>query len=170
MALTTALPPCPSQKKAPDLTIRGLCRRGLSGQEGLEDDEHGGQREKGRERVHTAPPYPEGDDCKTREGPDGLPRPGEEDDESRNPGIVAGPGQKGTESRGILGQNGRTQARAQWDTETIRHSIEGQLNKPIVHLAGEEGLPSDAIVVDALVLQRQFREGCGVMPAWRRGA
>ena len=85
-----------------------------------------------------------------REGPDGLPRPGEEDDESRNPGIVAGPGQKGTESRGILGQNGRTQARAQWDTETIRHSIEGRLNKPIVHLAGEEGLPSDAIVVDAL--------------------
>ena len=24
--------------------------------------------------------------------------------------------------------------------------------------------------VNALVLQRQFREGCGVMPAWRRGA
>ena len=25
-------------------------------------------------------------------------------------------------------------------------------------------------VIMVLVLQRQFREGCGVMPAWRRGA
>ena len=29
---------------------------------------------------------------------------------------------------------------------------------------------SASTIGDLLVLQRQFREGCGVMPAWRRGA
>ena len=37
-------------------------------------------------------------------------------------------------------------------------------------LASYDALETNDSAVQVLVLQRQFREGCGVMPAWRRGA
>ena len=62
---------------------------------------------------------------------------------------------------------------ANWDNYAKAEYLE--TGRGLVAAAHPEGTP---LVVDPfagggsipLVLQRQFREGCGVMPAWRRGA
>ena len=43
-------------------------------------------------------------------------------------------------------------------------------HKTIIRLSGVARNPANGFPARLLVLQRQFREGCGVMPAWRRGA